>query len=97
MKVHGERKEDINTCIVLGGTEVRWVIVKAKRKIWMKCSCTGPAERQLQGGLQCRKEPIGNTVLRNVGIQPPYYTVQQPRKTRVLSSPPWKLQISLHN
>jgi hypothetical protein len=27
-------------------------------------------------------------------IQPPHYTEQQPRKLRILSSPPWKTQTS---
>jgi len=47
--------------------------------------------------INIRKNPKdgGSTVLRNVGIQPRYYMAQEPRKPRILSSPPWKPQISL--
>jgi len=35
----------------------------------------------------------GQAVHRNVGIQPLHYAAQQPRKSRIPSSPPWKPQM----
>jgi len=37
-----------------------------------------------------RVEDGGSTVLQNVGLQPPHYMLQQPRKPQILSSQPWK-------
>jgi len=35
-------------------------------------------------------EDGGSMVLWNTGTEPAHYTVQQPRKPQILSSPPWK-------
>jgi len=47
-------------------------------------------------GVHFNPDDDGSTFLKNFGIQPPHYTVRQPRKPWILSSLSWKLQISQH-
>jgi len=56
---------------------VFWVVVLCSVVVWYQCF-RGLCNLHLQG---CRYG--GSMVLQNTGIQPPHYTVQQPRKPRI--------------
>jgi len=56
-----------------------FIAVKRKLVLWVAAPCSVVVDFNPEEGVR--------TVLRNIGIHPPHYTVQQLRKPRIVSTP----------